>query len=587
MGNLVFDRRMATGGFLFRCFIVLCLALAGQSARAELHERGNGLIYDDHLDVTFLANANHAKLLGLGADGGGRMTLAQARQFVDQLVYAGYDDWRLPTGGWCGAQWSPACTGELNHLIHVEIRPTFRPDLLSPYDQAVPIFCSPIVRTESGDDNHPQHYGGTAWNECANTFIHYPGGVIPPDESPLFTVPNCNSPQNGTCWFWTEAPIPNHFGNSIWIITHTGAVSTNNGDYPIFVWAVRDGDVNVPVDSDGDGVADNTDNCPATANTNQTDNDQDGLGDACDGDDDNDLASDDIDNCPLVANASQGDADGDGLGDACDADLDNDGFANGSDNCPSAGNVDQTDTDSDGVGDECDLNDDNDDFPDASDNCPSVFNNDQEDIDGDGIGDLCDADVDGDGAFNEADNCPIDANAAQDDADGDGQGDACDGDDDNDTVADGADNCPLMANPQQADQDGDGVGNACDGDLDGDGAGNTLDNCPALANPDQRDFDQDGAGDACDADADGDGVANNGDNCPNTSTAQIIDGVGCSIAQLSPCPGPAGTIMPWRNKGKYVSSVAQSANRFRAEGLISEAERSAIVSAAAASSCGQ
>lgn len=37
-----------------------------------------------------------------------------------------------------------------------------------------------------------------------------------------------------------------------------------------------------PVDSDGDGVADDADNCPATANTSQADSDDDGIGDACD-----------------------------------------------------------------------------------------------------------------------------------------------------------------------------------------------------------------------------------------------------------------------------------------------------------------
>ena len=35
-------------------------------------------------------------------------------------------------------------------------------------------------------------------------------------------------------------------------------------------------------DSDGDGVADNLDNCPNEANTNQADNDQDGVGNVCD-----------------------------------------------------------------------------------------------------------------------------------------------------------------------------------------------------------------------------------------------------------------------------------------------------------------
>ena len=40
--------------------------------------------------------------------------------------------------------------------------------------------------------------------------------------------------------------------------------------------------VQTPPDADADGVADATDNCPATANTDQSDVDQDGLGDVCD-----------------------------------------------------------------------------------------------------------------------------------------------------------------------------------------------------------------------------------------------------------------------------------------------------------------
>lgn len=57
-------------------------------------------------------------------------------------------------------------------------------------------------------------------------------------------------------------------------------------------------------DTDGDGILDCNDNCPADANIGQLDNDADGIGDACD-------------NCPLVFNPDQADADQDGIGDAC------------------------------------------------------------------------------------------------------------------------------------------------------------------------------------------------------------------------------------------------------------------------------
>jgi hypothetical protein len=86
-------------------------------------------------------------------------------------------------------------------------------------------------------------------------------------------------------------------------------------------------------------------------------------------------------------------------------------------------------------------------------------------------------------------------------------------------------------------------------------------------------------------DADGDGVADSLDQCPNTPPNTIVNADGCSIDQLAPCSGPAsgGT---WKNHGEYVSAVAQAAEQFLAQGLISQDEEDAIVGAAAQSSCG-
>ncbi|MBL0039494.1 MAG: thrombospondin type 3 repeat-containing protein [Xanthomonadales bacterium] len=61
------------------------------------------------------------------------------------------------------------------------------------------------------------------------------------------------------------------------------------------------------------------DNCPAAANNDQADMDNDGVGDACDPDVDGDGDLNNADNCPLVVNADQADSDGDGIGDVCDA----------------------------------------------------------------------------------------------------------------------------------------------------------------------------------------------------------------------------------------------------------------------------
>ena len=108
-----------------------------------------------------------------------------------------------------------------------------------------------------------------------------------------------------------------------------------------------------PLDGDGDGIPDDTDNCPLISNADQLDTDGDGLGDVCDDDLDGDGITNMSDNCPLTSNADQLNADGDGLGDVCDDDLDGDGITNSSDNCPLVPNPNQSDSLDNGVGDAC------------------------------------------------------------------------------------------------------------------------------------------------------------------------------------------------------------------------------------------
>ncbi len=68
----------------------------------------------------------------------------------------------------------------------------------------------------------------------------------------------------------------------------------------------------IPVDSDSDGVPDADDNCPKVSNSDQGDNDGDGLGDACDPDDDNDGIPDTSDKCPELPNSDRADQSRDG-----------------------------------------------------------------------------------------------------------------------------------------------------------------------------------------------------------------------------------------------------------------------------------
>ena len=191
-----------------------------------------------------------------------------------------------------------------------------------------------------------------------------------------------------------------------------------NPDGSAYVWAVLDTNsqytvgVNQVLDTDGDGLFDEEDNCPSTANADQQDSDTDGIGDVCDSDMDNDGITNALDNCPVISNVGQEDTDGDLVGDACDADDDGDSVLDVDDNCSLIANTGQEDADLDGKGDVCDDDLDGDGAANAADNCPLLANGDQSDFDYDGTGDTCDADIDGDSVVNAEDLCEFSASGA-------------------------------------------------------------------------------------------------------------------------------------------------------------------------------
>lgn len=95
-------------------FGLFSLAAIAGSAQAALFDRGNGLVFDDDLDMTWSNTF------------GGAMSWSAAQEWIVALNtsnagtgYLGYKDWRLPTSDTCLGQ---SCTGsEMGHLFFSEL----------------------------------------------------------------------------------------------------------------------------------------------------------------------------------------------------------------------------------------------------------------------------------------------------------------------------------------------------------------------------------------------------------------------------------------------------------------------------------
>jgi len=314
------------------------------------------------------------------------------------------------------------------------------------------------------------------------------------------------------------------------------------------------------LDADGDGVADEDDNCPNTANPGQENTDLDSEGDACDSDDDNDGITDNFpDNCPRNSQtgwtstrdfndpASSTDWDNDGCKDDHpeDNDDDNDGVLDVDDSCPRTSYnpprptwISESGTDMDGDGcrdsDE-DLNDDGDAFDDSFDDCPTYYGTST-------------------------------------------QGEQGCADSDQDTWSDNSDTCPLQPGNSTEngkiaclDSDGDGWANVDDAfdyepsqwlDSDGDGFG---DNSAGLNPDDCVDTSGDSLYDRLGCyDFDGDGYSNPEGNWDSDNGADAFpqnplqwsdfdgDGLGDNWGNISWTDRPEG----W--PGQYVESIAEN-----------------------------
>jgi hypothetical protein len=167
--------------------------------------------------------------------------------------------------------------------------------------------------------------GGTTASNFA-WFIYSPGGII-------------QTTGAGAAFSWRSNDA---LGAGFLVYQALGAFAVQAGDDPKALYSnaftILGSPVAAPpVDTDGDGVPDETDNCPTVSNPDQADSNGNGIGDACDAPDtDGDGVPDETDNCPTVSNPDQADSNGNGIGDACDVqpcigDFNNSGAIDASD----------------------------------------------------------------------------------------------------------------------------------------------------------------------------------------------------------------------------------------------------------------
>ena len=102
---------------LMTMMLVFGLAIA---SHAILIDRGGGMIYSTDLNVTWLQDATYARTSNFDADG--LMNWYQAMEWVANLDYGGYDDWRLPRFDPTNpSQCDVSLLHEMRYLLYTEL----------------------------------------------------------------------------------------------------------------------------------------------------------------------------------------------------------------------------------------------------------------------------------------------------------------------------------------------------------------------------------------------------------------------------------------------------------------------------------
>lgn len=165
------------------------IAISG-TAHSTLIDRGSGLIYDDALNITWLANADLVATVTFGVSGiiaggsgvggipGGTMNWATAQNWIAAMNidnYLGYNNWRLPKATQpdqsCSNQGGDTfgfnCTGsEMGHLFYSDLGGTAGVSLLDKTDPDLSLFHNIVADVYWTGSGYVQ--SGYAWTFFMN-----------------------------------------------------------------------------------------------------------------------------------------------------------------------------------------------------------------------------------------------------------------------------------------------------------------------------------------------------------------------------------------------------------------------------------
>lgn len=258
-------------------FVVgLSLAVNAQAALWNRLETAPGsgeyqAYYDDELDLTWLADANFAKTTGFSDDysADGSMPWSVANAWAAGLTVEGIGGWRLP-------QLGPINGFSFNYSYKVD----------GSSDNGFNI--SAWRSQYAGSTTNEMAY--LFFNTLGNTgFRNLVGGVLRSFEV-VNSAPFVNVDVE---YYWAETESGLNPDKAGAFGLH-GEQGWGSKDFYFRAWPVYDGDIAVAagMDDDGDGVANDIDNCPNTPNgplnpdpeggADQQDDDGDNVGNACD-----------------------------------------------------------------------------------------------------------------------------------------------------------------------------------------------------------------------------------------------------------------------------------------------------------------